>query len=785
MFAAIYTRFVEAKPFSTIYNPKILLYGFLSVLTFAIIVWLIPNKPVEHSIGLTIPTQADWVDYGTIFEQGEVGDWDYQLWGGFAGTVVKHSGTYYLYYQGASGYQIVPDETVTWRAIGVATSPDGVNFTKYVNNPILTWFPTPDGEEGATSGGATLNENGDVTMFYGANTAVSPTLVNADGRLATSVNGIDFTDLGIVLDHRDSSVWGSGDELFPIIAFQDNGQWFVYYIPNIPIHARKLGVVWGNAPDNLNNSSGVSSGGAVSTWGMGGYAKVGPDVYALFINDVTVPKTEVRTISLDAPDQASAPIETYQFDEVTQATILLDEDTNTWFMYYRGVGMYGLKLAPVGSPDTTPPTVPDNVAALPISDQEIELSWSPATDSETGIVLYHVYREGVQIATVKGWSYTDTGLVEQTDYSYEVSAVNYHGLEGPQSAPIVTTTLVDTTPAQIVSVNAGSNPNEVVIVFDEPVEKATADNVTDYYLINNVNVLSATLAADLRTVTLMTTNHTDDNYLLTVDGLHDRAETPNPIDPSSRMNYTYTGIDDLAGAWNFDAKICESGSILSVPSAIDTSNFGNYGQLLGPTSVAGQNGNGLNFDGLDDHIFIDGSFSLKNTTSNSHTFAAWVFSDSVPPATTANNTSYTILARDYTGLYYDEDQRFRAEIQQSDGTVVNVSSGVFNPNQWHHIVMTVNDVQKELHLFVDGQEVNGSPVNYIGSLADHDNAPYFIGTSEPLANRYEYRFSGNIDEVRIFSRSLSLAEINKLIAWVPDNSYSWVNCSNLPTTLKN
>jgi hypothetical protein len=31
------------------------------------------------------------------------------------------------------------EHTVTWRSIGVATSSDGFNFTKYEQN--LTWFP--------------------------------------------------------------------------------------------------------------------------------------------------------------------------------------------------------------------------------------------------------------------------------------------------------------------------------------------------------------------------------------------------------------------------------------------------------------------------------------------------------------------------------------------------------------------------------------------------------------------------------------------------------------------
>jgi len=394
-------------------------------------------------IELAIPAQSDWTDYGPIFEAGDSGEWDLYLWGGFAGTAVKKEGTYYLYYQGASDYRTSFDETVLWRAIGVATSSDGVNFLKYEGNPVITWFPNDNGEEGAVSGGVTLVPNGGFVLLYGANTEQSATLVNADARWATSPDGFAFTDMGIVLDHTNGSTWGWGDELFPIIAIHDADQWFVYYIPNGTPQRGRLGVAWGTDLDHLDHSSVVRArGAAVRIWGMGGAVKVGQGVYALLLNDVTARKTEVRIVSLSSPDRLSAPVETYRFEEATQATVLVDEDRRTWFMYYRGEDMYGVKLAPVGEPDSTSPTAPELVSSVAVSDRQVELSWSPAWDPETGIAVYKVFRDDVYLVTVKGWSYNDSGLVEGTEYSYEVSAVSYHGVEGARSLPITVTTTI-------------------------------------------------------------------------------------------------------------------------------------------------------------------------------------------------------------------------------------------------------------------------------------------------------------------------------------------------------
>ncbi|NIR25940.1 MAG: hypothetical protein GWN77_03080, partial [Gammaproteobacteria bacterium] len=114
--------------------------------------------------------------------------------------------------------------------------------------------------------------------------------------------------------------------------------------------------------------------------------------------------------------------------------------------------------------------------------------------------------------------------------------------------------------------------------------------------------------------------------------------------------------------------------------------------------------------------------------------------------------------------YYDYNGKFKAQIRLADGTQVEVSSAVFDPGPWHYLTMVVDDVNKNLHLYVDGQEVSASPVSYSGALADHEDAPYYIGTSEPLTELYEYRFKGLIDEAWIFSQSLTATEVEALFA---------------------
>jgi hypothetical protein len=143
-------------------------------------------------------------------------------------------------------------------------------------------------------------------------------------------------------------------------------------------------------------------------------------------------------MSLDTPHQLCDPIEVYNFDDFSQATVILDEERRTWFMYYRNgsADKYGVKIAAAGSIDSTPPDAPTGVTAKLVADNEIVLSWHPAIDEETGVVHYKVFRNGQEIETVKGLQYIDNSYDVEATTTYAISAVNYHGQTGDPSKPV-------------------------------------------------------------------------------------------------------------------------------------------------------------------------------------------------------------------------------------------------------------------------------------------------------------------------------------------------------------
>ncbi len=95
----------------------------------------------------------------------------------------------------------------------------------------------------------------------------------------------------------------------------------------------------------------------------------------------------------------------------------------------------------VAAADSTPPSAPTSLAATAASASRIDLSWTAASDPESGVSSYNIYRDGVKVGTATGTSYSDTGLSASTSYSYQVSAVNGAALEGGLSNTASATTL--------------------------------------------------------------------------------------------------------------------------------------------------------------------------------------------------------------------------------------------------------------------------------------------------------------------------------------------------------
>ena len=109
------------------------------------------------------------------------------------------------------------------------------------------------------------------------------------------------------------------------------------------------------------------------------------------------------------------------------------------------------------TPDTTAPTAPTNLAAVPASSTAINLSWTASTDN-VGVTGYQIQRcQGAtctnyaQVGTASGTTYADSGLAAATTYRYQVRATDAAGNLSTFSAVVNATTSAapDTTPPTV------------------------------------------------------------------------------------------------------------------------------------------------------------------------------------------------------------------------------------------------------------------------------------------------------------------------------------------------
>jgi fibronectin type 3 domain-containing protein len=144
--------------------------------------------------------------------------------------------------------------------------------------------------------------------------------------------------------------------------------------------------------------------------------------------------------------------------------------------------------------DTTPPTVPTNIAASNDGASTITLFWNPSTDPDSGIASYNVFRNGVQIGNTTNVQFADAGRTPGVTYNYTVSAINNVSLQSaPSSPPVAHSIAVDSTPPSAPSgVSASDNGiSQITISWTAATD---AQSGVSQYRIYRDNVLAGTSA---------------------------------------------------------------------------------------------------------------------------------------------------------------------------------------------------------------------------------------------------------------------------------------------------
>ncbi|MGW7613910.1 carbohydrate binding domain-containing protein [Streptomyces sp. NPDC054766] len=117
-------------------------------------------------------------------------------------------------------------------------------------------------------------------------------------------------------------------------------------------------------------------------------------------------------------------------------------------------------------PDTQAPTTPTGVTAT-ATNTSVVVSWNPATD-DTAVTKYQLTRtggtSGTVVTDIGSTVYSDTGLEENTTYTYTVKAVDAAGNTSPASSAAPVTT-GEKAPAPASGTPLGTDPRKDPIYF--------------------------------------------------------------------------------------------------------------------------------------------------------------------------------------------------------------------------------------------------------------------------------------------------------------------------------
>jgi hypothetical protein len=295
----------------------------------------------------------------------------------------------------------------------------------------------------------------------------------------------------------------------------------------------------------------------------------------------------------------------------------------------------------------------------------------------------------------------------------------------------------------VTSVLAIASPTKVYVTFNEPMDTILAINSANYAISNGVTVTAAQLLAGGRTVQLTTDTliHSVE-YVLSVTAVRDQYN--NRIADNTTVLFRYLpppAEAGLTGYWSFD-----DGD--GAPLALDGSGNGQNGVVYNAGFAPGRRNNGIVVKGSD-NSYVDlgtSEFGIYNTYQFSLAF--WY---------KINNMRYgTIITR---GMVWP----YAASLSQSDKKLAigirGVSSSFYMPYSypdsveygiWYHVAISHGD--SNISYYLNGELV-----------ASYDTVQ-ILYKNAPSSTTVGLGVGGMMDELRIYNRGISAAEVAALYA---------------------
>ncbi len=196
-------------------------------------------------------------------------------------------------------------------------------------------------------------------------------------------------------------------------------------------------------------------------------------------------------------------------------------------------------------------------------------------------------------------------------------------------------------------------------------------------------------------------------------------------------------------------------------SAVDSSGNGNTGTLTNGATfmTGGYYDGGVNFDGSNDLVS-----AAQATTSNTFTISAWIYPTRYGNSDTGNGIFYQGTGLNLLGtvLWVGTGPTIGTNtlgMRYEGGAIGKANNNVISLNAWQQVAVVYS--AGTATFYVNG--VQQGTASGMGSGAPASNLSY-LGYWYDYTNAARY-FQGSMDDVRVYNRPLSAAEITTLYNW--------------------
>ena len=335
--------------------------------------------------------------------------------------------------------------------------------------------------------------------------------------------------------------------------------------------------------------------------------------------------------------------------------------------------------------------------------------------------------------------------------TYPFVTINNVSLSTPGTA-LFTVSLTD----------ASGNPTTfsqavTISYFTQDGTATVADN--DYTAVPLGSPLTVTIAAG-QTSTTLTINSpsstyadTNEYFYAVLQAVQNSAANGGAPNASISKHYGTATLDGPLGEWNFDS--CN----ISAPFDVKDTSGNNYHATPhnGTSTSLGRICSAGSFDGSNDYVSIP---SFPNLTT-SFTISAWINPNAI-------NNDQRIFVDDESNsggfafsLGDGGDGRLRF-FSRNVNPIILDSSPVISAGNWYHVVAVHDSINKTRQIFVNGADVTGGPQTYTGTWSSDNGLASIGGETDGAGSEAsaQWRFDGLIDEVKVYYRALSAAEIS-------------------------